>query len=111
MSSSSHRHFETSDHSAAYALYRSSPPRSLVEKVAANVRSGSRALAVDVGKEISHKDKLNLPIFTWVTFGFVLGCGTGQSTFVLDEYFDHVLGVDVSESQIEEARDRILNFA
>ena len=55
---------ETSDHSAAYALYRSSPPRSLVEKVAANVRSGSRALAVDVGKEISHKDKLNLLIFT-----------------------------------------------
>jgi len=85
MSSSSHRHFETSDHSAAYALYRSSPPPSLVEKVAAHVRSGSRALAVDVG------------------------CGTGQSTFVLADYFDRVSGVDVSESQIEEARRTIAN--
>lgn len=58
MSSSSHRHFETSDHSAAYALYRSSPPPSLVEKVAAHVRSGSRALAVDVGKGIPRKGSL-----------------------------------------------------
>ena len=80
MSSSSHRHFETSDHSAAYALYRSSPPTSLVRKLADSVRSGSRALAVDIG------------------------CGTGQSTFILSEYFDRVLGVDVSESQIKEAR-------
>ena len=38
------------------------------------------------------------------------GCGTGQSTFVLSEYFDRVLGVDVSESQIEEARDDIILF-
>lgn len=39
----------------------------------------------------------------------MLGCGTGQSTFVLAEHFDRVLGVDVSESQIEEARDQIIH--
>ena len=41
---------------------------------------------------------------------FFSGCGTGQSTFILSKYFDRVLGVDVSESQIKEARDPLLHL-
>ncbi|XP_078539465.1 putative methyltransferase DDB_G0268948 [Lissotriton helveticus] len=32
-----------------------------------------------------------------------VGCGTGQSTRILAPYFEKVVGVDMSESQIEEA--------
>jgi SAM-dependent methyltransferase len=33
-----------------------------------------------------------------------VGCGTGQGTRPLAAYFDQVIGVDVSESQLEAAR-------
>ncbi len=35
-----------------------------------------------------------------------VGCGTGISTRPLVEYFDHVIGCDVSESQIEMAKQQ-----
>ena len=34
-----------------------------------------------------------------------VGCGTGQSTFPLTTNFDHVIGLDASKSQINEARE------
>ena len=33
-----------------------------------------------------------------------VGCGTGNNTRPLAVYFDHVIGVDVSETQISEAK-------
>jgi len=33
-----------------------------------------------------------------------LGCGTGQNSRSLTPYFQQVVGIDVSESQVEEAR-------
>lgn len=33
-----------------------------------------------------------------------LGCGTGQNTRLLAPHFQKVVGIDVSESQVEEAR-------
>lgn len=34
-----------------------------------------------------------------------IGCGTGQSTTILAPYFEKVTGYDVSESQIDCARN------
>ena len=31
-------------------------------------------------------------------------CGAGQSTFLLSDYFQHVVGVDISETQIQQAK-------
>ncbi len=39
-----------------------------------------------------------------VTLAVDVGCGTGSSTRPLAEHFQHVVGVDVSETQLEEAR-------
>ena len=36
-----------------------------------------------------------------------VGCGSGQFTFELAKYFDHVVGLDVSESQVDEAKRNI----
>ncbi len=33
-----------------------------------------------------------------------LGCGTGQNSRPLTAYFEQVVGIDVSESQVEQAR-------
>ena len=38
-----------------------------------------------------------------------VGCGTGQATLALADHFDSVLGVDISENQISEARKSIAN--
>ncbi|XP_073490887.1 uncharacterized protein [Aquarana catesbeiana] len=39
-------------------------------------------------------------------YGFAVdvGCGTGQNTRILSPYFKKVLGIDISEAQIEEAK-------
>lgn len=33
-----------------------------------------------------------------------VGCGTGQSTLPLSDYFDEVFGIDASKTQLEEAQ-------
>ena len=33
-----------------------------------------------------------------------VGCGNGQATLSLADHFDSVLGIDISENQINEAR-------
>ena len=38
-----------------------------------------------------------------------VGCGTGQATFALADHFKRVVGIDISESQIGEARKSIGN--
>lgn len=83
-SSSTTRLFEGSDHAKAYAQFRPSPPASLAEAVVAFLDAddgGSRrGLALDVG------------------------CGSGQSTAFLSPHFRRVVGTDISENQIREAR-------
>uniref|UniRef100_A0A8D0HJT3 Methyltransferase type 11 domain-containing protein n=1 Tax=Sphenodon punctatus TaxID=8508 RepID=A0A8D0HJT3_SPHPU len=77
------RLFEERDHAAFYQKYRFSPCeelQSLVFSYLEEKKVSSLQLAVDVG------------------------CGTGQSTKVLASRFDKVVGLDVSEAQIEEAR-------
>lgn len=36
--------------------------------------------------------------------GVDVGCGSGQNTLLLAKYFEKVVGTDVSEAQIEEAK-------
>ena len=70
------------EHSKIYALYRPTPPISLIEEILEKVPQ--KGYAVDVG------------------------CGTGQNTRILAPYFDKVLGLDISETQIKIANENPL---
>ncbi|XP_075464458.1 putative methyltransferase DDB_G0268948 isoform X3 [Ascaphus truei] len=77
------RLFEGKDHASFYKKYRFSPPQEIQDLMFSYL--GERVgkpygLAVDVG------------------------CGSGQSTRTLAPYFQKVLGTDISEAQIKEAR-------
>ncbi|KAG0713219.1 putative methyltransferase [Chionoecetes opilio] len=77
-----HRFFEGTAHAAAYARFRPHPPQSLIDEVMSFLRgkaTGTLASAADVG------------------------CGTGQSTWVLAPHFTNVTGLDVSQAQVTEA--------
>lgn len=76
----SHRHFEESSHSQLYSVFRPRPPHSLVEKVLEGLPLKNRERAIDIG------------------------CGSGQSTFVLQSHFKEIVGIDVSSTQIDEAK-------
>ncbi|KAG7331488.1 hypothetical protein KOW79_005457 [Hemibagrus wyckioides] len=78
-----HRLFEEKHHASIYQKYRIIPPDSVMEIILEylNKKKGPpHELAVD------------------------LGCGTGQNTRLLAPHFQKVVGIDVSESQVEEAR-------
>ncbi|XP_077861687.1 putative methyltransferase DDB_G0268948, partial [Saccoglossus kowalevskii] len=67
---------------AAYQKFRPTYPKGVVERIISYLgdkKPGPYNLAVDVG------------------------CGSGQSTRILGDYFEQVIGCDVSESQIREA--------
>ena len=79
------RLFENASHAAAYAAFRPSYPRSVLDVIASFMRahghsSARHSLAVDVA------------------------CGSGQSTFFLCDAFESVVGIDVSPAQIANAR-------
>ena len=74
--------FEGDEHSKIYALYRPTPPISLIEEILEKVPQ--KGLALDVG------------------------CGTGQNTRILAPYFGKVLGLDISETQIKIANENPL---
>lgn len=80
--SMSHRYFEDSDHADIYQQFRPSYPEQLVDFVSSFGRptNDRRTVAVDVG------------------------CGTGQLTHLLADRFEKVIGLDISASQIEQAR-------
>lgn len=73
------RLFESSDHAKIYAQFRPDYPESVVKTIVNYCKqcSNDLGLAVDVG------------------------CGSGQSTYPLVKYFEKVVGMDVSEKQIE----------
>ncbi|XP_053296607.1 uncharacterized protein LOC128456450 [Pleuronectes platessa] len=78
-----HRLFEGKKHAASYLKYRVSPSEHLIQQVLGFLekRKGQpHVLAVD------------------------LGCGTGQTTRLLAPHFKEVVGIDISECQLEEAR-------
>ena len=84
--------FEDREQASLYAQYRPSYPdtvyKTIIEYLNRDVNSqNSFVLAVDVG------------------------CGSGQSTVPLCEYFKHVIGYDVSETQISHAPDNIENVS
>ncbi|XP_020384554.1 putative methyltransferase DDB_G0268948 [Rhincodon typus] len=77
------RLFEEREHAALYQRYRLSSPfqiRNLILDYLQRKKGKPFTLAVDIG------------------------CGSGQSTRGLASYFDRVVGIDVSEAQIEEAK-------
>ncbi|XP_060114839.1 putative methyltransferase DDB_G0268948 [Heteronotia binoei] len=77
------RLFEGKAHASVYHRYRFSPPEKLQEVIWAyleNKKVSSFQLAVDVGS------------------------GSGQSTLWLAKRFEKVVGTDISEAQIEEAK-------
>ncbi|XP_051564712.1 putative methyltransferase DDB_G0268948 isoform X2 [Myxocyprinus asiaticus] len=79
----SHRLFEERHHASLYQKYRFDPPDELKEIILQYLdkkKGQPHQLAVD------------------------LGCGTGQNSRLLAPHFQEVVGIDVSESQLEEAR-------
>uniref|UniRef100_A0A673H5K0 Zgc:162396 n=1 Tax=Sinocyclocheilus rhinocerous TaxID=307959 RepID=A0A673H5K0_9TELE len=74
------RLFEEKRHASLYQKYRFGPPDELKKLILHYLDKKPHHLAVD------------------------LGCGTGQNSRTLMAYFEQVVGIDVSESQVEQAR-------
>ena len=84
------KRFENADHAAAYAKFRPVYPRAVAEIITTYMKSKGGSgfqFAVDVA------------------------CGSGQSTFLLCEYFQKVVGLDVSEAQIAQAKLKCADIA
>lgn len=74
--------FEGVTHAELYAKYRPKYPDAIYQLIGDYCRApGASGLNVAVD----------------------IGCGSGQGTFPLCDIFDHVVGVDISQSQIEQA--------
>jgi len=76
------RQFEAPEHANLYRKFRKRPPSTLIERILLYLKEqhvGPLGQAVD------------------------LGCGSGQCSFLLAEYFENVLAIDVSPAQINEA--------
>ena len=77
--------FENADISAAYVKYRPVYPPSVANIITSYMRSrGSSGFEVAVD----------------------VACGSGQSTFLLCEYFKKVVGLDISQTQIQQANSK-----
>ncbi|XP_018428047.1 PREDICTED: probable S-adenosylmethionine-dependent methyltransferase CRG1 [Nanorana parkeri] len=77
------RLFEEKEHASNYKKFRIEPQEEIINLIFSYLNERlpkPHGLAVDVG------------------------CGTGQSTRILSPYFQKVLGTDISEAQIEEAK-------
>ena len=79
------RLYEGHSHAAIYARSRPNPPESVIRHFLSYIPAENRRLCVDVG------------------------CGSGQSTFPLSTHFETTLGVDVSDSQINQALEKTNN--
>ncbi|XP_068184759.1 putative methyltransferase DDB_G0268948 [Antennarius striatus] len=78
-----HRLFQEKHHASLYQKYRFTPPdevKNIILQYLDKKKGQPHTLAVD------------------------LGCGTGQNSRVLAPYFQEVVGIDISECQLEEAR-------
>lgn len=81
--------FEGKEHASYYQKFRFEPSQEIIDLIFSYV-----------------DERLPKP------YGFAVdvGCGTGQSTRILSPYFKKVLGTDISEAQIEEAK-KALGFS
>ncbi|XP_037345460.2 putative methyltransferase DDB_G0268948 [Pungitius pungitius] len=78
-----YRLFEGKDHAFSYQKYRFTPPdelKNIILQYLSKKKEEPHVLAVD------------------------LGCGTGQNSRLLAPHFQEVVGIDISECQLEEAR-------
>ena len=75
--------FKTADISEAYVKFRPVHPQSVANIIVDYIKSKG-SLAFD--------------------FAVDVGCGSGQSTFLLCEYFSKIVGLDISETQIQQAK-------
>ena len=75
--------FKTADISEAYAKFRPVHPPSVANIIVDYMKSKG-SLAFD--------------------FAVDVGCGSGQSTFLLCDYFTKIVGLDISETQIQQAK-------
>ena len=80
------RRYESSNVAANYAKYRPEYPKEVSEKVMQFYRD----------QQSDHKPELMADI----------GCGSGQSTFIFQPYFQQLIGVDVSPEQLKQAKLR-----
>ena len=84
------RLFESSDHAKYYAQFRPDYPDSVVRTMVEYYASNNTDTTVDSG----HGTAVDV------------GCGSGQSTYPLRQHFNKVIGIDVSEKQIEHAKKK-----
>ena len=84
------RLFEGSDHAKYYAQFRPYYPDSVVRTIVEYYASNNTDMIVDSG----HGTAVDV------------GCGSGQSTYPLRQHFKKVIGIDVSEKQIEHAKKK-----
>ncbi|GLG99762.1 Uncharacterized protein GBIM_06153 [Gryllus bimaculatus] len=85
MSSSWKSYFKGEEHAAVYNKIRPSPPQALIENIVEYLL-----------------EKLKSPL----NEALDVGCGSGQSTKVLEPYFKKITGIDTSEEQIIEAQSK-----
>ncbi|KAM5151699.1 uncharacterized protein ACMZJ9_009941 [Mantella aurantiaca] len=77
------RLFEGKEHATSYQKFRFEPSQEIIDIILGFLDErlpGCRGFVVDVG------------------------CGTGQNTRILSPHFEKVLGIDISDAQIEEAK-------
>ena len=84
------RLFESSDHAKYYVQFRPDYPDSVVRTMVEYYASNNTDTTVDSG----HGTAVDV------------GCGSGQSTYPLRQHFNKVIGIDVSEKQIEHAKKK-----
>ncbi|XP_053212124.1 putative methyltransferase DDB_G0268948 [Panonychus citri] len=84
-----HRQYDSTGVASIYIEVRPSPPKDLIKSIINQLSqsvnpnpNGKWSRAVDVG------------------------CGSGQATFLLADYFDQVIGYDISEPQLQIANQR-----
>ncbi|NWW77527.1 CRG1 methyltransferase, partial [Climacteris rufus] len=76
--------FEGSRHAAVYQKYRFAPGKELQQTILSYLQE-KKAIPAELAVDV--------------------GCGSGQGTRFLAEHFKKVVGTDISEAQIQEARD------
>ncbi|XP_077303450.1 putative methyltransferase DDB_G0268948 [Lithobates pipiens] len=80
--------FEGKEHASYYQKFRFEPSQEVIDLI------------------FSYVDKRLSDASLHKPYGLAVdvGCGTGQNTRILSPYFKKVLGIDISEAQIEEAK-------
>ncbi|NWR51399.1 CRG1 methyltransferase, partial [Regulus satrapa] len=76
--------FEGRGHAAVYQKYRFAPGKELQQTILSYLRE-KKAIPAELAVDV--------------------GCGSGQGTLFLGEHFKKVVGTDISEAQIREAKD------